>query len=121
MMFKKYLRAAGLMPKDYSLHSLRHTFASELLNAGMRLECLQQLLGHDSIEITRRYARLTDKTREEEYFRAMAIIEKGEIDGTYRVDSQLQAILKKKEQLATYGNKLSGKPSAVHPLAGRTP
>jgi integrase/recombinase XerD len=121
MMFKKYLRAAGLIPKGYSLHSLRHTFASELLNAGMRLECLQQLLGHDSIEITRRYARLTDKTREEEYFRAMAIIERGEIDGTYRVDSQLQAILKEKEQLATYGNKLSGKPSAVHPLAGRTP
>jgi integrase/recombinase XerD len=121
MMFQKYLRAAGLIPKGYSLHSLRHTFASELLNAGMRLECLQQLLGHDSIEITRRYARLTDKTREEEYFRAMAIIERGEIDGTYRVDSQLQAILKEKEQLATYGNKLSGKPSAVHPLAGRTP
>jgi len=121
MMFKKYLRAAGLITKGYSLHSLRHTFASELLNAGMRLECLQQLLGHDSIEITRRYARLTDKTREEEYFRAMAIIERGEIDGTYRVDSQLQTILKEKEHLATYGNKLSRKPSAVHPLAGRTP
>jgi site-specific recombinase XerD len=28
------------------VHCLRHTFASELLNAGMRLECLQQLLGH---------------------------------------------------------------------------
>ena len=61
----------------------RHTFASELLNAGMRLEVLQQLLGHQDIEVTRRYARLTDKTREEEYFRAMAIIEKGGIDGDY--------------------------------------
>jgi site-specific recombinase XerD len=49
------------------------------LNAGMRLECLQQLLGHHNIEMTRRYARLTDKTREQEYFRAMAIIEKGGI------------------------------------------
>ena len=37
-----------------------------------------------AIEVTRRYARLTDSTRREEYFRAMAKIEKGEIDGTYR-------------------------------------
>jgi site-specific recombinase XerD len=62
------------------VHCLRHTFASELLNAGMRLECLQQPLGHHDIEVTRRYARLTDTTREEEYFRAMAMIEKGGID-----------------------------------------
>jgi site-specific recombinase XerD len=78
-LFVKYLKKAGLENRGYTVHSLRHTFASELLNAGMRLECLQQLLGHNNIEMTRRYARLTDKTREEEYFRAMAIIEKGGI------------------------------------------
>ena len=120
-MFEKYLKWAGLSHRGYSLHCLRHTFASELLNAGMRLEYLQQLLGHDSIEVTRRYARLTDKTREQEYFRAMAIIERGEIDGTYRLDHQLQAVLKEKEQLAAYGDKLSRKPSADHPVVGRTP
>ena len=65
------------------MHCLRHTYASELLNAGMRLEVLQQLMGHQDIEMTRRYARLTDRTREEEYFKAMAVIEKGEIDGDY--------------------------------------
>lgn len=81
--FVKYLEEAGLEHRGYTVHSLRHTFASELLNAGMRLECLQQLMGHQDIEVTRRYARLTDRTREEEYFRAMAIIEKGEIDGNY--------------------------------------
>jgi site-specific recombinase XerD len=81
--FVKYIQKAGLEPKGYTVHCLRHTFASELLNAGMRLECLQQLLGHQDIEVTRRYARLTDRTREEEYFRAMAIIEKGGIDGEY--------------------------------------
>jgi len=81
--FVKYLKKAGLDQKGYTVHCLRHTFASELLNAGMRLECLQQLLGHQDIEVTRRYARLTDRTREEEYFRAMAVIEKGGIDGTY--------------------------------------
>jgi site-specific recombinase XerD len=82
-LFVKYLKEAGLDQKGYTIHCLRHTFASELLNAGMRLECLQQLLGHHDIEVTRRYARLTDTTREQEYFRAMAIIEKGGIDGDY--------------------------------------
>jgi integrase/recombinase XerD len=81
--FVKYIQKAGLEEKGYTVHCLRHTFASELLNAGMRLECLQQLMGHQDIEVTRRYARLTDRTREEEYFRAMAIIEKGGIDGQY--------------------------------------
>jgi len=89
VMFVQYLKRAGLLNKGYTLHCLRHTFASELLNAGMRLECLQQLLGHTSIEVTRIYARLTDKTREEEYFRAMALIEKGEIHGNYRFDHRL--------------------------------
>ena len=81
--FVRYLKKAGLEQKGYTVHCLRHTFAFELLNAGMRLECLQQLLGHQDIEVTRRYARLTDRTREQEYFRAMAIIEKGGIDGNY--------------------------------------
>lgn len=81
--FTQCLRETGLQGKGYTLHSLRHTFASELLNAGMRLECLQLLLGHRDIEMTRRYARLTDKSREEEYFRAMVIIEQGGIHGAY--------------------------------------
>lgn len=81
--FMRYLREARLENKGYTIHSLRHTFASELLNAGMRLEYLQLLLGHRDIEVTRRYARLTDKSREAEYFRAMEIIEKGGIHGAY--------------------------------------
>ena len=74
--FCKYLAKAGLVSKGYTLHQLRHTFASELLNAGMRLEVLQQLLGHSTIEMTRHYARLSDRTREDEYFQAMKRIEK---------------------------------------------
>ena len=86
VMFKKYLHKAGLAGKGYTLHCLRHTCATELLNAGMRIECLQQLLGHSKLEVTRIYARLTDKTREQEYFKAMAIIEAGGIDGSDRCD-----------------------------------
>jgi len=82
MCFVKYLEKADLGHKGYSLHCLRHTFATELLNAGMRLPCLQQLLGHSSIQMTQRYARLSDKTREEEYFKAMNRIEKEQHDET---------------------------------------
>ena len=89
MVFVRHLKKAGLTDKGYTLHCLRHTYASELLNAGMRLECLERLMGHTSLEVTRRYARLTDKTREEEYFKAMAVIERGEINGHYQLDHQL--------------------------------
>lgn len=110
LMFKRYLAKAGLADSGYTLHCLRHTFASELLNAGMRLECVQQLLGHSNIEMTRRYARLTDKTREEEYFRAMSVIERGEIDGHYQLDHQLQEIFEKKELLRPNGQELHERP-----------
>jgi len=99
--FVKCIERAGLSAKGYTIHCLRHTFASELLNAGMRLECLQHLLGHTSLEVTRRYARLTDKTREEEYFRAMTIIEKGVAGGHYRFDHKLQETPEEEELLTT--------------------
>lgn len=101
MIFHRYLVKAGLSGKGYSLHTLRHTFATELLNAGMRLECLQVLLGHRSIEETRRYARLTDKTREEEYFRAMSRIERRERNGNDRRDHELEALFET-EKLLTH-------------------
>lgn len=106
MRLKKYLDKASLSHKGYTLHSLRHTFATELLNAGMRLECLQQLLGHSSVEMTRRYARLTDKTREEEYFRAMAIIERGERDERYRLNRELQTTHEETQLLASHVKEL---------------
>jgi site-specific recombinase XerD len=99
-MFCKYLRKADLSHKGYTLHSLRHTNASSLLNAGIPLECLKELLGHTSVEMTRRYAKLTNKTREKEYFKAMSKIERGEIDGYYKLDLELQEILKEKKLLS---------------------
>jgi len=100
--FEKYIVKAGLTHKGYTLHTLRHTFATELLNAGMRLECLQVLLGHRNIEETRRYARLTDKTREEEYFKAMAVIERGDSSGNDRCDPELEAIFEKAKLCTEY-------------------
>ena len=119
--FERYRNRAGLAHKRYTLHCLRHTFASELLNAGMRLECLQQLLGHESVQVTRLYARLTDITREQEYFQAMEIIERRRMYGTYRLDYQLSTISQEKKRLAPHGEKLPGEPHAVSPLAEQTP
>ncbi|MDW7774335.1 MAG: tyrosine-type recombinase/integrase, partial [Desulfobulbaceae bacterium] len=99
---KNLLAKAGLGDKGYSLHSLRHTFATDMLNAGLRLEVLQQLLGHCSIEITRRYARMSDTTRETEYFKAMAIIEQGARHEPYRVNTQLQAVFEEKKLVKTH-------------------
>jgi len=106
MMFCRYLERAGLVHKGYTLHGLRHTFATGLLNAGMRIECLQQLLGHSNLEITRRYARLTNKTREEEYFKAMAVIERGQADGRYQLDRELQTLFEETEPLGSHGKDL---------------
>jgi hypothetical protein len=59
-------------------------------------------MGHSSLDVTRRYARLTDRTREEEYFRAMTIIERGKKDVHHRRDYQIQALLEEKERLTEH-------------------
>jgi len=82
-LFMKYVKKAGFEGRGYTLHRLRHSFATGVINAGMRLEHLQPILGHTSIEVTRRYARLTDKSREDAYFRAMQVIEQEGTDGDY--------------------------------------
>jgi integrase/recombinase XerD len=74
-MFLKYIDEAGLSHKGYMLHCLRHTLASSLLNARVSIEVVKIILGHNNLRQTQRYAKLYDKTSEEEFFRAMAIIE----------------------------------------------
>ena len=68
--FKRYLAQAGI-EKPYSAKSLRHTFATQLLNAGVPLTTLQELLGHDYITTTQLYARLSDRIKRQNYFAAM--------------------------------------------------
>ncbi len=105
---RKALERAGLLDKGYSPHSLRHTFATEMINAGMRVEVLQQILGHQDIEMTLRYARLSDKRREEDYYRAMSVIQRGgEADEPYRVSTALQKVFEEKKLLKPHKKKLS--------------
>jgi site-specific recombinase XerD len=60
----------------YSPHSLRHTFATVLLNAGASLEVVKELMGHRRLDMTLRYARLYDSTRRQQYDQAMDAVTK---------------------------------------------
>jgi site-specific recombinase XerD len=55
-------------------HRLRHTYATQLLNAGMSLVGIMKLLGHRSIRMTMRYAAITQETVVKDYFKAMNAI-----------------------------------------------
>jgi site-specific recombinase XerD len=110
MVFARQQKIAGLEHKGYTLHCLRHTYATDLLNALMPIECLEKLLGHKSLEVTRRYARLSDRTREEQYFKAMSIIERRQIHDHDQLDSELQAILEKTQLLTSHGEELHEHP-----------
>jgi hypothetical protein len=61
------VRHAGLIgpngaPVKIVAHQLRHTYATTLVNAGMSLQALMNLLGHSSPEMTMRYAQLASPT-----------------------------------------------------------
>jgi hypothetical protein len=57
-------------------HQLRHTFATQLLNAGCKVTTIQKLLGHRRLNSTMVYARVHDRTVAKDYYAAMAQIEK---------------------------------------------
>jgi site-specific recombinase XerD len=71
----RYLKLAGIS-KPYSPHSLRHTFATQLLNAGASLEVVKELMGHRSLDVTLRYTQLYDRTKRAQYDQAMAQVAK---------------------------------------------
>jgi integrase len=56
-------------------HRLRHTLATQAINRGMSIEAIAALLGHRSMRMTLTYARISDRTVAEEYFKVTEAVE----------------------------------------------
>lgn len=56
-------------------HQLRHTLATQAINRGMSLEAIAALLGHRSMRMTMTYARISNRTVADEYFRVTEAVE----------------------------------------------
>ena len=56
---KKYLSAAGLDSTQYSAHKLRHTAATLMLQNGVDVRTLQEVLGHDHLNTTQIYTHIS--------------------------------------------------------------
>ena len=66
-----YSRISGI---KVSCHSLRHTFATQLLNADTDLVTIQDILGHSRIKTTERYCQVSNLKVQRDYYRAMEVV-----------------------------------------------
>ncbi|HUL22668.1 MAG TPA: tyrosine-type recombinase/integrase [Thermodesulfobacteriota bacterium] len=66
-----YARESGL---NVSCHRLRHTMATQLLNADADLATIQDLLGHGQITTTQRYCRVANLKVQRDYYKAMQVV-----------------------------------------------
>lgn len=74
---ERYAKAAGI---PASCHSLRHTFASNLLEHGAEVVTIRDFLGHSQIASSERYAKVSSQKVKQEYLRTMQkILKQGKV------------------------------------------
>src|SRR5712664_1577043 len=74
---ERYAKAAGIIA---SCHSLRHTFASNLLEHGAEVVAIRDFLGHSQISSSERYAKISSQKIKQEYMRTMQkILKQGQV------------------------------------------
>jgi len=72
--FRKAKRRAGITKTGVAIHTLRHSYATHLLEAGVNLRLIQRYLGHTRLETTMVYLHLTQTGHEDAYARINSLM-----------------------------------------------
>lgn len=98
--FRRQLEKLGIKRERLTIHSIRHSTATHLLEAGASIRYVQELLGHEDIETTARYTHLMMENLKKAYKSAHPRENKyyEEVTGEY-----LENLKKLKEELQTFG------------------
>ncbi len=103
------LKAAGQrVGVHVSAHRLRHTYATQLLNAGCPVPSIQKLLGHRNLNTTMIYAHAHNRTVAEDYYAAMKRIEQGlNLVGTIPINGHGRISQDERDRLLALANQLA--------------
>jgi integrase/recombinase XerD len=72
--FRTATQRAGIVKRDVGIHTLRHAYATHLLEAGVNLRAIQRYMCHARLETTMLYLHLTQKGHEDAYQRIDALM-----------------------------------------------
>jgi integrase len=73
--FRKAKHRAGITKMGVAIHTLRHSYATHLLEAGVNPRLIQRYLGHTQLETTMVYLHLTHKGHEDAYERLNTLMQ----------------------------------------------
>jgi integrase len=79
--FRQAVLAAGIQKRPVSVHTLRHSYATHLLEAGVNTRAIQRYMGHTDLETTMVYRHLTQKGQEDAFHLSDAVM--GGLDHGY--------------------------------------
>ena len=68
LMIKKYVKLAGI-DRNITPHMFRHSFATYLIEEGVDISCVKEILGHSSIKVTQIYVHIAT-TKQAEILRS---------------------------------------------------